>query len=30
MHEVYDELDEHKRRQLGDGWNPLPRHFQRS
>jgi hypothetical protein len=22
MHEVYDELDEHKRRQLGDAWKP--------
>jgi hypothetical protein len=30
MDEVYDELDEHKRRQLGDGWNPAARHFQRN
>jgi hypothetical protein len=28
--EVYDELDGYKRRQMGDGWKPQPRHFHRN
>jgi hypothetical protein len=27
MHEVHDEMDEYKRRQLGDAWKPQSRQF---